>query len=177
MFRRRETMIALRARHQSFRIASDIDTPHLDVPLPPAPAIPLEPVVPPYTGPSQPAYTRYADALPLAPQDRRVADSAAAAGTTSDSAAGATAAAPPAPAPIALARVAGRWEMRAIPEAGADTTVTHYTLTATTDATGWSFTFRDRPPVPVRVAAVGGDSIVLLGRRDNLNQFRAEFRT
>ncbi|MDF1505803.1 hypothetical protein [Roseisolibacter sp. H3M3-2] len=94
-----------------------------------------------------------------APQDRRVADSAAAVGTTPDSAAGAMAS-PPA-APLALARLAGRWEMRAIPDAGADTAVTHYTLTATADSTGWSFTFGDRPPVPVRVVSVAGDSMVL----------------
>ena len=36
----RETIIALRARHQAYRIASDILYPHVDVPPPPQPAIP-----------------------------------------------------------------------------------------------------------------------------------------
>jgi hypothetical protein len=40
---RRETIIALRARHQAYRIASDILNPHADVPPPPQPAIPIDP--------------------------------------------------------------------------------------------------------------------------------------
>jgi hypothetical protein len=42
MFRRRETMIALRARHQAFRIANEVG--HLPLespPRPPQPAIPI----------------------------------------------------------------------------------------------------------------------------------------
>jgi len=37
---RRETIIALRARHEAYRIASDLLYPHVDVPPPPQPAIP-----------------------------------------------------------------------------------------------------------------------------------------
>jgi hypothetical protein len=39
---RRETMIALKARQQAYRIASDILNPELEVPPPPQPAIPIE---------------------------------------------------------------------------------------------------------------------------------------
>jgi hypothetical protein len=40
---RRETIIALRARHQAHRIASDILNPHVDTPPPPQPAMPVDP--------------------------------------------------------------------------------------------------------------------------------------
>ena len=42
---RRETIIALRARHQAFRIASDILYPHVELPPP------LQPAIPPIPGP------------------------------------------------------------------------------------------------------------------------------
>jgi hypothetical protein len=38
---RRETIIALRARHQAYRVASDILYPHVQTPAPPEPVIPL----------------------------------------------------------------------------------------------------------------------------------------
>lgn len=73
-------------------------------------------------------------------------------------------AAMPMPAPagvtLSLADVAGRWNMRSVPETG-DTTPTLYVLTATADSTGWSITFPNRQPEPTRVLAVGGDSLVL----------------
>jgi len=71
-------------------------------------------------------------------------------------------AAMPAPASptLSLADLAGRWNMRAVPESG-DTTPTTYVLTATTDSSGWSVTFPNREPEPTRVLAVGGDSVVL----------------
>jgi hypothetical protein len=62
MFRRsRETIIALRARHQSFRIATEIGRPHLEMPPPPQPAIPVareKPVLTycPSASPPQPGY-------------------------------------------------------------------------------------------------------------------------
>ena len=90
--------------------------------------------------------------------DRRTSDTAAAV-SIPDSAAGATMATPSAPAPITLGAVAGRWDMRAVPESG-DTTATTYVLTATSDSTGWRIAFPDRPPVPLRIIAVSGDSIV-----------------
>ena len=68
----------------------------------------------------------------------------------------------PAPAGVtlSLADMAGRWNMRAVPETG-DTTPTLFVLTATADTSGWSITFPDRAPEPTRVLAVGGDSLVL----------------
>ena len=63
MFRRsRETMIALRARHQSARLASAIDRPHMEAPPPPMPAIPVVPDRVAYRPPAQPVYIEYADA-------------------------------------------------------------------------------------------------------------------
>ena len=62
---------------------------------------------------------------------------------------------------ISLADVAGRWDVTSTPESGTDTSVTRYTLTATPEMTGWTITFANRPqPVPVRIVAVEGDSIV-----------------
>jgi hypothetical protein len=80
---------------------------------------------------------------------------------TVDTAAGTAAATAAAPATIALADVAGKWNMRSVPESGADTTPTIYVLTATGDTTGWTILFANRPtPVPVHVMSVAGDSIV-----------------
>jgi len=86
---------------------------------------------------------------------------------TRDSAAG-TAAAPaaatpaptPAPAPtLSLADVAGKWQMRSVPESGTDTSATTYVMTATADTTGWMITFPSGVKVPVHVMA-SGDSLV-----------------
>ncbi len=66
---------------------------------------------------------------------------------------------PAAPAPIALADVAGKWAVRVTPESG-DTTVLNFEMVATGDTSGWMFNFPKRKPVPVRVLAVEGDSIV-----------------
>jgi hypothetical protein len=80
-----------------------------------------------------------------------------------DSAAGAAAATPAgAPAPtktLSLADVAGKWQMRSVPESGKDTTATTYVLTATADTTGWMITFPSGVKVPVHVA-VSGDSVI-----------------
>jgi hypothetical protein len=65
MFRRsRETMIALRARHEAFRIATEIDRPHMEAPPPPEPAIPLMPHEVGYrpAPPALPVYIEYIDA-------------------------------------------------------------------------------------------------------------------
>jgi len=40
---RRETIIALRARHQAYRIASEVIHPHVQGPRPPEPPIPIDP--------------------------------------------------------------------------------------------------------------------------------------
>lgn len=82
-----------------------------------------------------------------------------------DSAAGVAAAPAPAPAPapppaIALADVAGKWQMRAVPESGTDTTATNYVLTATADTTGWVATYPSGLKVPVHLMA-SGDSLIM----------------
>jgi hypothetical protein len=63
------------------------------------------------------------------------------------------------PAPIALADVAGKWSVRLMPESG-DSTLLTYEMTATGDTSGWAINFPKRKPVPLRVVAVAGDSIV-----------------
>ena len=80
-------------------------------------------------------------------------------GTTDTAAPASAAATPPAsPAPIALADVAGKWNVRAVPESG-DTTPTMSVITMSGDTTGWTMAFEGRPPVALRVVSVGGDSI------------------
>ena len=72
-----------------------------------------------------------------------------------------TAAAPATPtaaATISLADVAGKWKVRATDEAGGNVVETE--LVATADTSGWTLTGPKRKPIPVRVVAVGGDSIV-----------------
>jgi hypothetical protein len=85
--------------------------------------------------------------------EKAAADSAAAA------AAAAAPAPPPAPAAFSLADAAGQWQVRAVPESGADTTSTNYVLTATADTTGWMITFPNGPKVPMQVM-VSGDSLI-----------------
>jgi hypothetical protein len=64
-----------------------------------------------------------------------------------------------APAPVNLAAVAGKWNMRSVPMSG-DTSATTYVLTATNSTSGWTITFPGRAPIPVKVT-VDGDSITL----------------
>lgn len=71
----------------------------------------------------------------------------------------AAAPAPAAPA-ITLADVAGKWKVTG-KNAANDSTLVTYELVATADTTGWVVNFPGRPPVPVHVASVAGDSIVL----------------
>ena len=83
-----------------------------------------------------------------------------------DSAAGAAAVPAPAPAPaptpapISLADVAGKWQVRAVPESGPDTSATNYVLTATADTTGWLMTYPSGLKVPAHIT-VSGDSILV----------------
>lgn len=91
------------------------------------------------------------------PNTRATGDTAAA-----DTAA--TAAAPASPGAagmVSLAQLAGQWNTRTVPEAGPDTTPTTFVMVATADSSGWSFRFPNREPVPVRVVAVEGDSVVI----------------
>lgn len=66
---------------------------------------------------------------------------------------------PAAPAPIALADIAGKWSVRSMAESG-DSTLVTYELVAAGDTSGWSLNFPKRKPIPMRVVAVAGDSIV-----------------
>ena len=78
-----------------------------------------------------------------------------------DSAGGMADTAAPAAPSLSLADIAGTWNVTAKPESGPDTSTTLYTLKTTADTAGWTITFPNRPqPVPVRVVAVQGDSVV-----------------
>ena len=69
-------------------------------------------------------------------------------------------AAVPAPAPaLALSDVAGKWQVRSVPESGSDTSSTNYVLTATADTAGWVITFPSGVKVPLHVT-VSGDSVI-----------------
>jgi hypothetical protein len=63
-----------------------------------------------------------------------------------------------APAPISLADVAGKWKIRSTDEAGG--TPVEVEMVATADTSGWTLTGPDGKPVPLRVVAMEGDSIV-----------------
>ena len=65
----------------------------------------------------------------------------------------------PTPTPVNLADVAGKWNMRAVPTTGTDTTPTNSVITATATTSGWTITFPGRQPIPMRVT-VDGDSIM-----------------
>jgi hypothetical protein len=73
--------------------------------------------------------------------------------TATSLAAGAT------PAPISLAAVAGKWTVRTMP-ANSDSVLLTFEMVATGDPSGWTFNFPNRAPIPVRVLATEGDSIV-----------------
>jgi hypothetical protein len=84
---------------------------------------------------------------------------------STDSAAGAadsTAAMAPAPAPtLALADVAGKWNVRAVPEAGADTSPTEFVLDAKPDTTGWTMTFAKSGLKVTPSVHTSGDTLML----------------
>jgi hypothetical protein len=58
-----------------------------------------------------------------------------------------------------LAKFAGRWQVNARNEVG-DSLPSHV-LTATADTTGWTITFPDRAPIPVRIIEASGDLVVI----------------
>jgi hypothetical protein len=88
-----------------------------------------------------------------AKSEKRAADDSAAMDT-------ATAApeTPAAPAAISLADVAGTWKVTSTDAAGGNVVETE--LVATADTSGWTMTGPKRKPIPVRVLAVAGDSVV-----------------
>ena len=84
----------------------------------------------------------------------------AAVDTSSMAASSTTTTTPPAaPAPVNLADVAGKWNVRAVPATGTDTTPTNSVITATATTSGWTITFPGRKPVAMRVT-VDADSIM-----------------
>lgn len=95
-----------------------------------------------------------------------------------DTAGATTAAAATVPPPPALsaADVAGRWNMRAVPESG-DTSATTFVLTATNTNTGWTMTFPNRAPVPMRIT-IAGDSITTdVGPYESVRRKGVQVRT
>ena len=64
-----------------------------------------------------------------------------------------------APAALSLADLAGTWYVRSTVE-GQESTVVTYDMVTTATRDGWSIKFKDRDPIPVRVVAVEGDSVV-----------------
>jgi hypothetical protein len=67
---------------------------------------------------------------------------------------------PAALAPVNLADVAGKWNVRAVPNSGTDTSATTYVLTATANTSGWTIKFPGRAAIPVKVST-DADSITL----------------
>ena len=67
---------------------------------------------------------------------------------------------PAAPAPVNLADVAGKWNVRATPTGGPDTTTNTYVLSATGNTSGWTITFPGRAPMAVKVRT-DADSIMI----------------
>jgi hypothetical protein len=67
--------------------------------------------------------------------------------------------APAAPAPLALADIAGKWSVRTMAETG-DSVLVTYELVASSDTSGWTLNFPKRKPIPMHVVAVAGDSVV-----------------
>lgn len=61
-------------------------------------------------------------------------------------------------ATISLADIAGTWDMRSVPETGADTTTTVYQVQARVD--GWTLLLPDREPIEADVTT-SGDSIMV----------------
>jgi hypothetical protein len=78
---------------------------------------------------------------------------------TTDTAAGTAAVTATPVTTISLADVAGRWNLRSVPETG-DTTPITSQINATADTSGWTMTLPNRQPVATRVIVVAGDSIV-----------------
>ena len=79
---------------------------------------------------------------------------------TPDVAADSVPAAAPAAA-LSLADVTGTWNVQVMPEAS-DSVLLTYVLNAPADTAAWSIKFADRAePVPVKILAVDGDSLVI----------------
>jgi hypothetical protein len=78
-------------------------------------------------------------------------------------------------ATISLADVAGTWDMRSVPETGADTTATVYQVQATTD--GWTLFLPDRDPIEAAVTTSGDSIIVDAGPFESVRRAGVMVRT
>jgi hypothetical protein len=78
-------------------------------------------------------------------------------------------------ATISLADVAGTWDMRSVPETGADTTATVYQVQATAD--GWTLFLPDRDPVEAAVTTSGDSIIVDAGPFESVRRAGVMVRT
>lgn len=76
---------------------------------------------------------------------------------------------------ISLADVAGAWDMRAVPESGADTTATVYQIQATAD--GWTYYLPDRDPIEASVTASGDSFLVEAGPFESVRRDGVTVRT
>ena len=61
---------------------------------------------------------------------------------------------------IKLSDVAGTWDVKST-MGPKDSVVVPSVVTATADGKGWTIKLANRDPIPVRVVAVGGDSVVM----------------
>src|SRR2546422_4630838 len=61
---------------------------------------------------------------------------------------------------IKLSDVAGTWDVKSM-MGPKDSVVVTSVVTATADRKGWTIKLANRDPIPVRVVAVGGDSVVM----------------
>lgn len=64
-------------------------------------------------------------------------------------------------ATLSLASLAGTWRVRGFNEAG--DSIVGFQLVATGETSGWTINFPNRPPIPLRVVAVAGDSVITEG--------------
>lgn len=91
-----------------------------------------------------------------AKKENASSDSAAMSGAAASQASSA----PPRATAFSMADAAGKWQVRAVPETGKDTTPTNYVMTATSDTTGWMITFPSGLKVPLKVMP-SGDSVLI----------------
>jgi hypothetical protein len=63
-----------------------------------------------------------------------------------------------APAALSLADMAGTWNVKSRVEGSAKEL--SYDIVATADKSGWTLNFPNRDPIPLRIVAVEGDSVV-----------------
>lgn len=76
---------------------------------------------------------------------------------------------------ISLADIAGTWDMRAVPESGADTAATLYQIRVTGD--GWTYFLADRNPIDASVTTSGDSFLVEAGPFESVRRDGVTVRT